>query len=83
MAWMKEPIRTSEYACKGCCGSKDQWDEFIDTTVFAYNTSCHESTCYSSFEVIFGRKAVLPIQINVDSSFGINNRYVKTTLCHL
>ena len=62
---------------KAVMDQKDQWDEFIDTTVFAYNTSCHESTCYSPFEVMFGRKAVLPIQINVDSSFDFNNRYMK------
>ena len=62
---------------KAVMDQKDQWDEFIDTTVFAYNTSCHESTCYSPFEVMFGRKAVLPIQINVDSSFDINNRCMK------
>ena len=60
---------------KAVVDQKGHWDEFIDTVVFAYNTSCHESTCYSPFEVMFGRKAVLPIQINVDSSFNINNRY--------
>ena len=33
-------------------------DELIDSAVFAYSTSCHESSCYAPFEVMFGHKAV-------------------------
>ena len=47
---------------KAVMDQKYQWN---DTTVFACNTN--ESS----------RKAVLPIQINLDSSFDINNRYMK------
>ena len=42
---------------------KDQWDLFLDTCVFAYNTAKHKSTLYSPFELMFGRKAVLPIDV--------------------
>ena len=45
---------------------KDNWDTLLDTCVFAYNTSCHESTRYTPFEVMFGRKATLPIDIDVE-----------------
>ena len=34
---------------------RDDWDLWIDSAVFAYNTSCHESTRYSPYELIFGR----------------------------
>ena len=44
---------------------KDLWEEYLDTCVFAYNMACHESTQYSPFELMFGRKAVLPIDIEV------------------
>lgn len=44
---------------------QDDWDDCLDTCVFAYNTSVHESTQYSPFEVMFGRKATLPIDIDV------------------
>ena len=44
---------------------KDSWEEYLDTCVFAYNTACRESTQYSPFELMFGRKAVLPIDIEV------------------
>ena len=39
----------------------------IDSAVFAYNTSSHESTSYSPFEVIFGRKARIPINADLKS----------------
>ena len=41
-------------------------DEYLDTCVYAYNTSVHVSTTFSQFEVMFGRKAILPIDINID-----------------
>eukprot|EP00731_Ephydatia_muelleri_P008985 Em0004g1323a len=44
---------------------KEMWDEFIDSAVFAYNTSTHESTTYSPFEVMFGRKARLPVEADL------------------
>ena len=52
---------------KAITGQKDLWDEFIDSAVFAYNTSYHESSCYAPFEVMFGRKAVLPIDVDLKS----------------
>ncbi len=41
----------------------DDWDEFLETCTFAYNTSVQESTQYSPFELMFGRKATLPIDL--------------------
>lgn len=38
----------------------DDWDEFIDFVVFAYNTSHQEST---SVSLLYGREAVLPIDV--------------------
>ena len=48
-------------------GQKELWDELIDSAVFAYNTSYHESSCYAPFEVMFGRKAVLPFDVDLKS----------------
>ena len=42
---------------------KETWDEHLDHSMFAYNTSRHESSLHSPFEVMFGRKAVIPIDI--------------------
>ena len=49
---------------------KEQWDLFLDTCVYAYNTAKHESTLYSPFELMFGRKAVLPIDIDFEKKEG-------------
>ena len=32
---------------------KKNWDEHLDTCVFAYNTSCHESTTFTTFILMF------------------------------
>ena len=42
----------------------------MDTCVFAYNTAKQESTLYSPFEPMFGRKAVIPIDINYEKKTG-------------
>ena len=52
---------------KAITGQKKLWDEFIDSAVFAYNTSCHESSCYAPFDVMFGHEAVLPINVDLKS----------------
>ena len=40
--------------------------DLLDTCIYAYNTSVHESTSFTPFEVMFGRKAVLPIDVEMD-----------------
>ena len=47
---------------------KELWEQFLDTCLYAYNTACHESTRYSPYELMFGRKPVLPIDINMGES---------------
>ena len=49
---------------------KDAWDEHLDSCVFAYNTSCHESTQHSPFEVMFSRVARLPVEVDADNEVG-------------
>lgn len=45
---------------------KEVWDEYLNTCIYAYNTAVHESTCFTPFELMFGRKAVLPIDIDME-----------------
>ena len=44
---------------------KQQWSSFIDTSVYAYNTSRHSSTHFTPFKLMFGRCATLPIDLDV------------------
>ena len=46
--------------------NKKNWDNFLDALSYAYNTSRHESTLHTPFEVMFGRKAILPIDLDVE-----------------
>ena len=47
---------------KAVMGHKEIWDQ-----LFAYNTLSHESTNYTPFEVMFGRKARIPIDADLES----------------
>ena len=44
---------------------KDDWDNWVALAVYAYNTSCHESTGFSPYEMVFGRDARTPIEIDL------------------
>ena len=46
----------------------DDWDELIPDVLFAYHTSVHSSTKCTPFEVMYGRKAKLPIDWPNDAS---------------
>ena len=39
---------------------KECWEDYC---VFTYNTSKHESSKFTPFEVTFGRRALLPIEL--------------------
>ena len=43
------------------------WDVSITTIVYSYNTSIHDSTRCSPFEVMFGRQGRLPVDINLSA----------------
>ena len=44
---------------------KREWSSFIDTCVFAYNTSRHDSSKFTPFELMYGRCATLPIDLSI------------------
>ena len=43
----------------------NDWDEVLDQAVFAYNTSTHESTGLSPYEMVFGREARMPVEVEL------------------
>ena len=42
---------------------QETWDLHLDKYTFAYNTSVHSTTKQTPFEMIFGRKPRIPIDI--------------------
>jgi len=53
---------------------KTNWDEYIKLAMFSYNTSVHEGTRYSPYELVFGRIARLPsahpiIEENIEPTY--------------
>jgi len=43
---------------------KESWEDYLDTCIYAYNTSKHKSSKFSPFEVMFGMIAVLPVELD-------------------
>lgn len=39
------------------------WDKYVHQLVYAYNTAQHTTTKYSPFELVYGRKARLPVDL--------------------
>ncbi|XP_065213202.1 uncharacterized protein LOC135840532 [Planococcus citri] len=39
---------------------RNNWDEYLDMAVYAFNTAIHSSTNFSPYELLFGRKPVIP-----------------------
>ena len=54
---------------KFCSDRHSTWETHLDACTFEYNTSRQESTNYSPFELMFGRKPVLPVELDVDDGF--------------
>ena len=59
---------TAKYLVKFNEENKTSWGEFLDTCTFACNTAEHESTKFSPFELMFGRKSLLPVDIQKSGS---------------
>ena len=59
---------------------QDDWDLWLDSVTYAYNTSKHESLGLSPYEVVFGRVPRLPFELEVGmpiSNPATQNEYVR------
>ena len=52
---------------------KEKWEDYLDTCLFAYNTSTHDSTKYTPFEIMFSCKAILPLDLDAGAYQGTCN----------
>lgn len=58
---------------------QDDWDEYISTAMFSYNSLVHKSTNYTPYELLFGRKAYLPSSITQEPKIQYSyDDYIKS-----
>lgn len=50
--------------------NQNNWDEFLSYVCMAYNSSYHETTGYSPYEIVFGRKMDTPLEGNLNLTQG-------------
>ena len=43
---------------------QDNWDTYLDGILYSYRTSVHASTGRTPFEVMYGRRAVIPMELS-------------------
>lgn len=66
---VKDLIRTSLH------DNNIEWDEVLNFICLGYYTSIHEATCFSPFELTFGRKANLPSAIARTTGLSYNDMF--------
>ena len=49
------------------------------TYIYAYSTSIHKSTSFSPFEVMFGGKAIMPIDMEMSTKTSAIDNEVSST----
>ena len=47
---------------------KKKWPKYLPQVLYAYNTTDHQSTGYSPYELMFGQKAQLPVDFLLGAS---------------
>ncbi len=54
----ENPIKSRPYPVKD--NKRENWNEYISPTLFAYRTKINKSTQFTSFHLTYGREAILP-----------------------
>ena len=65
----------SECIAKLVNDNDKEWDEYINSILFAYRTIKHKSTGYSLFYLMYGRQAKLPVELKIEIICDSKKRY--------
>ena len=57
---------------------KDNWDEYLEQSIFAINTNVHTSTKLSPFQVMFGRNCRKGADINLMKNVVMIDNFVNS-----
>ena len=66
MAWLSDSIKPSKACLWSLFKRKKKHGRaiYLDTCIYAYSTSWHESSLFTPFELMFGCKAVIPADLD-------------------
>ena len=64
MVWWKDSIRQSRVCSSSSSTARKRAGKTTLICVYAYNSAKHESSKFSLFEMMFGRKAMLPVDLD-------------------
>src|SRR5688572_9643348 len=52
-----------------CYERKKDWDIFVSAVLFAYRTLKHSSTKFEPYHLLYGKKPVIPVEIDFPTKF--------------
>ena len=55
---------------KLCSNKEKDWDEYLDPMLLAYRIMKSRITGFSPFQLVYGRKAKLPIEVIIETQNG-------------
>ena len=61
---------------------EDDWDLFIPSVLFAYRTKTHTTTRFEPFNLVYGRAARLPIELQIPAQPPSSETSGEDTLLH-
>ena len=61
----------------------DDWDRLLPFAISAYNTSVHESTKFSKFELVYGRVARMPSSFRTANKLETSDSYLRGLIIRL
>ena len=53
--------------CLAKLSKEKEWDQCVEAVLLAYWTKKHESTGFTTFHLLYGRQATLPIDLKVET----------------
>lgn len=59
------------------------WDNWLEHAMFSYNTSTHEGTKLTPYELVFGKRARLPSEIKPADTLEFYENYVSELIDRL
>src|SRR5215216_5852692 len=64
-----------ECLAKLIADKEKEWDEYVESVLFAYRTMKHNTTGYTPFYLLYGRQATLPIELKIPTELSDDKNF--------